>query len=494
MAHSVPGGRLRAAMAEPLCCKDHTQVQARTGGWDVEVGYEPGIAGAGAGAPASTGVESVVTPLCKQGPGLGYGQGCGSPGARPTPAEAEATPPCRPGPGLGYGLGCGTPSGRPMSAEAANAVTPPASHPVPMREADASAPSSPLRDMLVTKNPANPTAGCGTPCGGGGAAMQLLEHSAGGGSGDSAHCEGPHVVGLGLGSAVAHPPARCASPSSAASAAATHRACALARLAAGARHYPRPHLKPTSAGRVAATPGATAVPAPDPAPRGSPQEAFRDRPELHQQALNQTQVAPEQARAVPAAAAAAPALRAAVPATAAGGAPRNAAVRAAARSQRATSAVGAAPANPAFTSSPGPLLATAVASRRGDRAPGHPPQGRPDPSPSPSPTLDAPPMSAMKRGLSRLLGLSPLRLGRGVGKVVEKPGEGIGNPGGPQTTGDGPVAQAGPLAAGRAGWPVEIRRTAKDAEHDQAQHPGSSTGSEGSRWQRRNKKKAGLLH
>ncbi len=302
---------------------------------------------AAADAPAQAGRTLPPQQAARQAAGARLGAGLELGGAGTE--QRVATPPCRPGPGLGHGLACGAPGARPLSAEAANAVSPPHSHPVPLAD-------SPPRDAPGAAEPGRAPGGAPPGmCGGG--APSGDEHGAA-----DRKC---------LEARAAAAPSLHAPPSAAARAGAAHRAHALTRLAAGRRPAKAPGAAAAALREDAASAG----------PAGQPAEA------------------------------------AAPPASVWG--PGNAAARAAARSQRAA----AAPAGPGEPAGPDPdatrLPGDATgAGGAGARAAGQPPEqaarAGPERGRSPDAQPHAPdpaPLSAVKRGLSRLLGMSPLRLG-----------------------------------------------------------------------------------
>ena len=345
-----------------------------------------------------------------------------------------------PAPGLRYGLRCDVPGARPMSAEAANAVSPPCSHPVP-QEGAASAPASPSRGAGSVNSPVTGSAtpgheecGAGPACGNGGAA----------GGGDA----GGGVSKLGSGLARAAPaPLPCTSPGRAAGAAAAHRAIALKRLASIGRAHPNP------APAACAGLGPVAVKAPRVHEPG--RAALWEAPSsVPMRRLD----APREAHSL----VAAPILHTArptVPAPVASGMPGHAAARAAARNQRVQ-------ASPETLQDPaaGPHAAPDgrgrdAAAHRGGNTSARARQRAPDPSPSPTLT-PPPPKSAVKRGLARLLGLSPMQ--RSCGRELPSACASV-SQAGPLAKGARPLAvspqsprtaapEAGPLATGRAGW------------------------------------------
>ena len=431
----------------------------------LEAAQKTSRAAAGAKLPSGRKCEPVPVRRGRGGePGFASGSCSPHDGAARAASVPEAAPAGRRAPGLRYGLRCDVPGSRPMSAEAANAVSLPCSHPVP-QEGGASAPASPARGAERAKRPAtgSATLGLGT----GGAVPACRSGGAGGGCISGA---GGSKLGLGL-ACDAPAPLLCTSPGRAAGAAAAHRATALKRLACGGRGALKPAPAPCAGlGPVAIT------------ARRAHEPGAADLREAPGSAPVQRTDAPHQA----------PALHTARPmvlAAVANGAPEHAAARAAARSQRAQASPEAL-GNPTAGPHAAPdARAWDTGAPKGDKSSARAHQRAPDPSPSPTLT-PPPPRSAVKRGLSRLLGLSPMRRGcdreqpnacasvSQAGPLAKGARPGAGSPQGPRTAGP----EAGPLATGRAGWAAGWQAVGMPRE------PGPSkgfAGMGGGRWRRR---------
>ena len=428
---------------------------------------------AAAGAKLPSGSESKPAPV-RRGrggePGFASGSCSGHDDAMRTASAADETPAGKPALGLRYGLRCDVPGSRPMSAEAANAVSPPCSHPVP-QEGGASAPASPARGVDSAKRP---PAGSATPSREAHAAVPACR--SGGAGGGRVSGAGGLKLGSGLVCDVPSP-LLCTSPGRAAGAAAAHRATALKRLACGGRAAPKPAPAPCAGIGPAAITAPRAHEPGGPDSREAPSSVAIQRP--HQ----------------------APALHTARPtvlATVAGGMPGHAAARAAARSQRTQASPEALGDPTAGPRAPPDARARDAGAPKGDKAQARTHLRAPDPSPSPTLT-PPPPRSTVKRGLSRLLGLSPMRRGGDreqpstcasvsqAGPLAKGARPGAGSPQGTRTAGP----EAGPLATGRAGWAAGWQAAGMLRE------PGPSkgfAGMGGGRWRRRDDARADSRH